>query len=394
MATVERDEEPPTAPTELTATPEVDGVSLEWEASDDDFAIERYVVFRDGSEIATTTHNELLDSSPAAGEHAYLVYAEDREENKSDASEPVTATLSEMEGPYCESGTCTVSFWHTGAPATWTVPPGVVKAKFTVEGAEGGGEIPAARSQGGRAVATLASLSPGEQLGLTVGGVGLTDAAGGSGGFGGGGEGMLGAGGGGYSSVSRGPTPTLLAGGGGGAGLAGFNASTSVVPGGGSGGSGGEAASGSAGLATLSQEATLGGGAGGASGESGGAGGSGGMVSGTSACPESRHRRRFRGDGLRPDGRWRRPGRGRRRWRWVPRRRPGRRWGIRPVRGRGRRRRWRRRFELRRERDLGHLYRRVPARLRPGKDLLHEPGYRDPARLHNGARPGSGRARR
>lgn len=286
-ATVERDEEPPTAPTELTATPEVDGVWLEWEASTDDFAVERYVVFRDGSEIATTTHTELLDSAPAAGEHTYLVYAEDREENKSDASEPVTAMLSEMEGPYCESGTCTVSFWHTGAPSTWTVPPGVVKAKFTVEGAEGGGEIPAARSQGGRAVATLASLSPGEQFGVIVGGAGSSHIEGGAGGFGGGGDGTPGAGGGGYSSVSRGPTLTLLAGGGGGAGSAGFNASTVEVPGGGSGGSGGEGASGSPGIATLSQEATLGGGNGGGSGESGGPGGGGGMVTGSSACPET-----------------------------------------------------------------------------------------------------------
>jgi hypothetical protein len=285
-ATVERDEEPPTAPTGLIATPEVDGVWLEWEASTDDFAVERYVVFRDGSEVATTTHTELLDSSPAAGEHTYLVYAEDREENKSDASEPVTATLSEMEGPYCESGICTVSFWHTGAPSTWTVPPGVVKAKFTVEGAEGGGEIPAARSQGGRAVTTLASLSPGEQFGVIVGGAGRSHSEGGSGGFGGGGDGTLGAGGGGYSSVSRGPTLTLLAAGGGGAGLAGFNASTGEEPGGGSGGSGGEGASGSAGIATLSQEATLGGGNGGGSGEGGGPGGGGGTVTGSSACPE------------------------------------------------------------------------------------------------------------
>ncbi len=88
--------------------------------------------------------------------------------------------------------------------------------------------------------------------------------------------------GGGYSSVSRGPTLTLLAGGGGGAGLAGFNAATGEDPGGGSGGSGGEGDSGSPGVATLSQEATLGGGGGG-----GGSGGTGGTVTGTSACPET-----------------------------------------------------------------------------------------------------------
>jgi hypothetical protein len=135
-------------------------------------------------------------------------------------------------------------------------------------------------------VATLASLSPGEQFAVSVGGAGSSHSEGGSGGFGGGGDGTLGAGGGGYSSVSRGPTLTLLAGGGGGAGLAGLNASTGEEPGGGSGGSGGEGASGSPGIATLSQEATLGGGGGGASGDSGGPGGGGGTVTGSSACPE------------------------------------------------------------------------------------------------------------
>jgi hypothetical protein len=286
-ATVERDEVPPTAPAGLTAIPEVDGMWLEWEESTDDFVVERYVVFRDGSEIATTQNVEFVDSFAAAGEHTYLVYAEDRAENKSEASEPATATLAGREGPYCESGTCTVSFWHTGTPATWTVPPGVSQAKFTVEGAEGGGENPASRSQGARAAAKIAALSPGEQFTVSVGGAGSSHTEGGSGGFGGGGDATLGAGGGGYSAVSRGPTLTLLAAGGGGTGLAGFNASTGEEPGGGSGGSGGEGASGSPGTATLSQDATLGGGSGGASGEGGGTGGSGGTATGTSACPES-----------------------------------------------------------------------------------------------------------
>ena len=393
-ATVERDEVPPTAPTELTATPEVDGVWLEWEASTDDFAVERYVVSRDGSEIATTTHNELIDSSPAAGDHTYLVYAEDAAENRSEASEPATATLAEKEGPYCESGTCTVSFWHTGTPATWTVPPGVSQAKFTVEGAEGGGENSASRSQGARAVAKIASLSPGEQFAVSVGGAGSSHSEGGAGGFGGGGDGTLGAGGGGYSSVSRGPTLTLLAGGGGGAGLAGFNASTGEEPGGGSGGSGGEGTPGSPGVATLSQEATLGGGGGGGSGDGGGPGGGGGTVSGTSACPE----------GVTPDapgaagasltGGGGAPGAG------------GGGGGGYVGGGQG-------------GGGAGDVcggtagaggggggssyaapglsptfIEEYPARLRAGKDLLHEPGHRDRTQLHDAARPGAGRARR
>ena len=69
--------------------------------STDDYGVERYVVFRDGREIGTTPNTEFLDSFASAGEHTYVVYAEDEAENRSDASEPATATLAAREGPEC-----------------------------------------------------------------------------------------------------------------------------------------------------------------------------------------------------------------------------------------------------------------------------------------------------
>ena len=287
-ATVVPDEEPPTAPAELTATAGVEGVWLEWEESDDAYGVDHYVVFRDGSEIGTTSEIEFLDAFTAAGAHTYVLYAEDEAGNRSDGSELAAATLAEREGPECVSGFCTVSFWHSGAATTWTVPPGVTQARFTVEGAEGGDDdsSPSLFGRGARAVATLATLTAGDAVTVSVGGVGAPHAEGGAGGFGGGGDGTLGGGGGGFSSVALGSTPTLLAGGGGGGGLKGVNAITGVEPNGGSGGRGGEVGTpGFSGAATEAHGATLAGGAGGGPGGDGGLGGGGGTATGTSSCP-------------------------------------------------------------------------------------------------------------
>jgi hypothetical protein len=287
-ATVLPDEVAPTVPTEVTATAGVEGVWLEWEESADDYGVDRYLVFRDGSEIATTTNLEFLDSTTAAGEHTYVLYAEDEAGNRSNASAPATATLAAMEGPECWEDVCTVAFWHSGAPATWTVPPGVGQARFTVEGAQGGDDDSpdSVLNRGARAVATLAPLAPAETVSVSVGGVGMSAAEGGAGGFGGGGDGTLGGGGGGFSSVRRGSTLVLLAGGGGGGGLKGVNAITGAEPNGGNGGRGGESGTpGGSGADTAAHGATLAGADGGGSGQGGGAGGGGGGVTGTSSCP-------------------------------------------------------------------------------------------------------------
>jgi hypothetical protein len=282
------DVEPPTAPAGLTATAKPEGVQLQWDASTDDFGVQRYVVFRDGSEVEATGGTNYLDSFVGAGDHTYVVYAEDETGNRSVASAPASASVPEVTGPTCAGGTCTVIYRHSGAAATWTVPPGVSQAGFTLRGATGGTAPPSASSGfgGGQVEATLGSLTAGQALTVRVGGAGESSAEGGAGGFNGGGDGAFGGGGGGYSSVAIGAALQLLAGGAGGRGSAGLNAITAAKPGGGSGGQGGQAgAFGSAGSNTSAYGATLGRGAGGVAGGSAGTGGAGGTVTGTSTCP-------------------------------------------------------------------------------------------------------------
>jgi hypothetical protein len=119
------------------------------------------------------------------------------------------------------------SFDYTGSLQTFTVPVGVTQIVIKAWGAGGGGDCgwPSTTfggGGGGFAQATV-SVSPGETLGVLVGGGG----AGSTwfmnpGGFGGGGDGVggtwFGHGGGGRSEVSRGNTPLVIAGGGGGGG--------------------------------------------------------------------------------------------------------------------------------------------------------------------------------
>lgn len=286
--TVEPDEEPPTAPAGLVATMGPDGVDLQWNASSDDFGVDRYLVFRNGREIGSSGGTGFLDFSSAAGEHEYVVYAADQAGNRSPASEPAGVTVPEISGPICAAGSCRVTYRSSGATAKWTVPAGVGQAEFTVEGAQGGfDENPLSIfTRGARLVATIGSLTSGDEATLSVGGAGEPFAEGGAGGFGGGGDGTLGGGGGGYSSVELDSTLMLLAGGGGGWGARGFNSITEEKPAGGNGGRGGDLGTpGSAGAPTGAHGATLGRGNGGASGGSGAAGGAGGGVTGTSTCP-------------------------------------------------------------------------------------------------------------
>jgi hypothetical protein len=286
LVSVEPDEEPPTVPTGLAATVVPEGVQLQWAASTDDFGVANYFVFRDGRRIGTAG-TSFLDSFSSAGDLTYVVYARDLAGNQSAASAPVTATVPAVSGPSCATGTCRVTYRHSGAPATWTVPPGVGKAEFTVEGARGGSNLPENLfGRGARIVASLKSLTAGEEVTVSAGGEGDAYAEGGAGGFNGGGDGARGGGGGGFSSVALGSTLMLLAAGGGGDGLGGLNSIAGTQLGGGNGGRGGEDGTpGSLGAATEVHGATLSGGNGGAGGGSTGAGGTGGQVTGTSTCP-------------------------------------------------------------------------------------------------------------
>jgi hypothetical protein len=285
----EIDEEPPSAPADLTATPEVEGVRLSWHASKDNLGVDHYLVYRDGSKLEEFTWKATgsLDSFAAAGEHAYVVYAEDKAGNLSVASEPASATLGPVEGPACVSGSCAVSFWSSGAESSWVVPAGIGQANFSVEGAQGGDPTPATDlgGLGARAEATLGSLDAGEETIVSVGGMGESGTEGGAGGFGGGGNGTLGGGGGGYSSVKIGSTLMLLAAGGGGSGAPGFDVFSEETPLGGAGGQGSQYGTpGFEGAATQANGATLGGGGGGKGSDDSGVGGAAGTLGGSSSC--------------------------------------------------------------------------------------------------------------
>ncbi len=123
-ATVSPDEEPPTAPTDLTAAVGVDGVQLQWSPSSDNSGVDLYLVFRDGSLLEGSTGTGFLDSLASAGEHEYVVYAEDAVGNLSAASAPATLAVPAVSGPSCVGGSCRLTFRSAGATASWQVPPG------------------------------------------------------------------------------------------------------------------------------------------------------------------------------------------------------------------------------------------------------------------------------
>ena len=130
-------------------------------------------------------------------------------------------------GPSCSAGTCTVSFTAPGTGGSFTVPAGVSALSVTLYGGAGGGTsfggLTAAGGDGAQVTATLA-VSPGETLGVDVGGAGATgDGQSGlvtAGGANGGGNGFDSGGGGGATDVTAGGSSLLVAGGGGGAGTA------------------------------------------------------------------------------------------------------------------------------------------------------------------------------
>lgn len=286
---VEVDTEPPSRP-EVEATVSADGVQLNW-TSTDNVGVETYFVYRDGKVLTTLSTPSFLDRWAPAGEHDYVVVARDESRNESEPSEPLTVTVPSRSGPTCSEEKCKVAFRYSGAPATWTVPPGVNGAFLTVDGAAGGGiggGPDRAGGNGGRVWATLETLTPGQVAEISIGGQGKPYAEGGTGGFNGGGDSGIGGGGGGYTTVTLGSTLEVLAGGGGGGGLDGANGTLTAT--GGHGGAGGQLGSaGTRGFNNIAQGATLGGGKGGIGAGAGATGGEGGTVTGSTACPGGAH---------------------------------------------------------------------------------------------------------
>jgi hypothetical protein len=156
---------------------------------------------------------------------------------------------------------------YTSGAAT-TVPQGICFVTVNASGGSGGdGDNPNGINVAGGAGATVNAhvpVTPGDVLGVVVGGAGgfVVSADGGNGGLGGGGGGANGGGGGGASVVTTGMgTPLVVAGGGGGSGT--FVGGAAGAP-----GSSGSSSSGGG----IGGSATGGGGEGGADGGGGGGG--------------------------------------------------------------------------------------------------------------------------
>jgi chitodextrinase len=93
------DVEVPSAPAGLSASLDAASVELQWDASTDNVGISGYAVFRDGAEIGTSPSTTFTDESAPAGQHAYVVYAEDVAGNRSLGSEPRVVTVPDLTPP-------------------------------------------------------------------------------------------------------------------------------------------------------------------------------------------------------------------------------------------------------------------------------------------------------
>ncbi|MGV1047542.1 MAG: hypothetical protein ACOYD4_03325 [Solirubrobacterales bacterium] len=82
------DLEAPSAPTGLSASLDAASVKLQWGASADNVGVSGYAVFRDGREIGASPGTAFTDASAPAGQHVYVVYAEDVAGNRGPGSEP------------------------------------------------------------------------------------------------------------------------------------------------------------------------------------------------------------------------------------------------------------------------------------------------------------------
>jgi len=84
---------PPTVPTNLTAVPTINAISLSWSASTDNVAVAGYVVRRDGTAVATVASTNYVDIGLASSTtYTYAVSAVDAAGNASAPSASATAT--------------------------------------------------------------------------------------------------------------------------------------------------------------------------------------------------------------------------------------------------------------------------------------------------------------
>ena len=88
------DDEPPTAPTRLTATIRGSRVDLAWNAATDNMGVSGYTIWRNGVSIGITTAIKYSDSAVSAGStYTYWIVAHDDAENTSAPSNAAKLTI-------------------------------------------------------------------------------------------------------------------------------------------------------------------------------------------------------------------------------------------------------------------------------------------------------------
>jgi len=122
------DTQPPTKPTNLTATAQsTDSILLSWSPSTDNKKMGGYKIYRDGTEIATTTNTSYTDTGlQPSTTYTYRVSAYDASGNESQKSDPVSATtknetippvISQIQVSNITNSSVTIT-WVTDEPST------------------------------------------------------------------------------------------------------------------------------------------------------------------------------------------------------------------------------------------------------------------------------------
>ena len=87
------DQQAPLAPTGLSGAVSNGDVRLFWTGSADNVAVASYAVYRDGSQIGSTSGTTFDDRTVLPGQHVYTVSAQDGAGNRSSASNPYVVTV-------------------------------------------------------------------------------------------------------------------------------------------------------------------------------------------------------------------------------------------------------------------------------------------------------------
>jgi len=143
MAVVTADTTKPSIPTGLSGTGGPQSASLSWAPSTDNVGVAGYRVYRDGSQIATTSTTSYADAGLSLGvSYTYTVAAYDAAGNVSDPSLPITVqpsaaaslALDRTVSTHQSAAASTIS-----APALTTAQPGELLLAFIASDGPGGG---------------------------------------------------------------------------------------------------------------------------------------------------------------------------------------------------------------------------------------------------------------